>query len=295
MEKEIMDKYVKAGKIAAQVRVYGASLVKPGLKVIDLAEAIDRKIISLGGKSAFPVNISINDFAAHCTPVLNEKTLINNDDYVKIDIGVHVDGYIGDTALTIKPSGKDNLIICSEKMLEKAISLFKPGTKIGEIGTAIEEVAKEFGFNPVRNLTGHGLEQYVVHAHPTIPNIKNSSEDELLDGQVFGVEPFCTEGNGYVKDSGSPLIFKWMRDHPVRISEGRKILELARVKFEKLPFAKRWIQKEISPLKVELALKQLLNANALHAYAPLREVSGKPVAQTEHTIIVKEKPVVTTL
>ncbi len=295
MEPEILEKYKKAGKIASQVREHGASLIKPGLKIIDLAEAIEKKIEQLGGKPAFPVNISINDFAAHCTPILNDRTVINENNYVKIDVGVHVDGYIGDTAVTIRPAGKDDLIICSEKMLEKALPLFKPGTKIGEIGTVIEDIVKEYGFNSVRNLTGHGLEQYAVHAHPTIPNIKNSSEDELLDGQVFGVEPFCTTGNGYVKDSGSAVIFKWIRDHPVRLVEGRRILELAKIKFEKLPFAKRWIQKQISPLKVELALKQLLGVNALHAYAPLREVSGKPVAQTEHTIIVKEKPIITTL
>ena len=90
------------------------------------------------------------------------------------------------------------------------------------------------------------------------------------------------------------MIFRWIVDRPTRMVEARKILEMARTDFERLPFAKRWIQKKFSLLKVELALRELTNSNALYGYDPLREVSGKPVAQTEHTIIVKEKPVITT-
>ena len=294
MEKEILDKYIKAGKIAAEVREYGCSLVKKDALEIEIAEKIDKKILELNGKPAFPVNISINDMAAHWHPQLNDKTVINEKDYVKIDVGVHVDGYIGDTASTIRIVGKDDLIICSEKMLEKALEMFKPGTIIGEIGEAIENVCKEFGFNPIRNLTGHSVDRYDVHAGRTIPNVKNDSKYQLREDEIYGVEPFCTAGSGFVKESGKPLIFRWISDRPTRLIEARKILELARTKFERLPFAKRWIQKQFSPLKVELSLKELLNSNALYGYEPLKEVSGKPVAQSEHTVIVKEKPIITT-
>ncbi len=294
MEKEILDKYIKAGKIAAEVRDYGCSLVKKDALVVEIAEKIDKKIEELGAKPAFPVNISINDMAAHWHPVINDKTTIKEEDYVKIDVGVHVDGYIGDTAKTIRVAGKDDLIICSEKMLENAIKIIKPGVTIGEIGEVIENTAKEFGFNPIRNLTGHSLGRYDVHAGLVIPNIKNDSKYQLREDEVIAIEPFCTSGNGLVKDSGKALIFRWINDKPIRLIEGRKILEMAREKFERLPFAKRWIQKYFSPLKVELSLRELETVNALYGYKPLREVSGKPVAQTEHTLIVKEKPIVTT-
>lgn len=128
----------------------------------------------------------------------------------------------------------------------------------------------------------------------TIPNVKNDSKYQLREDEVIAIEPFCTAGNGFVKDSGSALIFRWIVDRPTRLIEARKILELARDKYEKLPFAKRWIQKEISPIKVELALKELLAVNALYGYQPLREISGKPVAQSEHTVIAKEKPIILT-
>ena len=294
MEKEILDNYKKAGKIAAQVLDFGSSLVKKDVLTVEIAEKIDKKIEELGGKPAFPVNISINDIAAHWHPQLNDKTVINEEDYVKIDVGVHIDGYIGDTARTVRVAGKDDLIICSEKMLEKALSMFKPGTTIGDIGEAVENVCSEFGFKPIRNLSGHSIDRYDIHAGRTILNVKNDSKYQLREGEVYGVEPFCTTGNGFVKDSGKPLIFRWIVDRPMRMVEARKILELARTEFERLPFAKRWIQKRFSPLKVELSLRELLGSNALYGYDTLKEVSGKPVAQTEHTVIVEEKPVITT-
>lgn len=295
MEKEILEKYIKAGKIAAQVRDYGCGLVKKDALVVEIAEKIDKKIFELDAKPAFPVNISINDMAAHYHPILNDKLMIREEDYVKIDVGIHIDGYIGDTASTERVAGKDKLIICSEKMLENAIKIIRTGTTIGEIGEAIENTAKEFGFNAIRNLTGHSLGHYDVHAGLTVPNIKNDSKYQLREDDVIAIEPFCTTGNGLVKDSGNALIFRWVNDRPTRSLEGRKIMEMARDRFERLPFAKRWIQEKFSSLKVELSLKELTASGALYGYEPLREVSGKPVAQSEHTLIIKEKPIVTTL
>jgi len=294
MEKQILDKYLKSGKVAAEVLKYGSKLIKKNALVLEIAEKVDKKIAELGAEPAFPVNISINDIAAHFHPAINDKTTIGEKDYVKLDVGVHIDGYIADTAITIRPAGKDKLIECSERMLERAISMCKPGTTLGELGEAIENVAKGYNLKPIRNLTGHSLDRFDLHAGRLIHNIKNDSQYQLREDEVYAIEPFCTPGNGFVKDSGSPLIFRWVNDRPTRIPEGRKILEMAKVKFNRLPFAKRWIQKNMSPLKVELSLKELEAVKAIHAYKPLREESKKPVAQSEHTVIVKEKPIVTT-
>jgi len=127
-----------------------------------------------------------------------------------------------------------------------------------------------------------------------IHNIKNDSKYQLREDEVIAIEPFCTTGNGYVKESGSALIFRWIMDRPTRSPETRKILELARDRYEKLPFAKRWIQKEINPFKAELALKELTVLNALYGYMPLKEISNKPITQSEHSLIVKEKPIILT-
>ncbi|MBN2203089.1 MAG: type II methionyl aminopeptidase [Candidatus Aenigmarchaeota archaeon] len=294
MESEIQEKYIKAGKIARQVRDYACELVKPGAFLVDIAQNAEQRVRMLGGEIAFPINISINDTAAHFHPEKDDQTCVKDEDYVKIDVGVHVDGYIGDTAKTIRVAGKDDLIVCSEKMLETALAMAKPGTTIGEMGSAIESVADEFGFKSVRNLTGHSLGKFDVHAGLIVPNIRNDSQYQLREDEVIAIEPFCTTGTGAVKDSGKPLILRWIVDRPTRLVEARRILEMARNDFQRLPFAKRWVQEKFSKLKVELSLRELLASNALYGYAPLKEVSGKPVAQTEHTVIVKEKPIITT-
>jgi methionyl aminopeptidase len=288
MDEKILEKYRKAGKIASQARELGKSLVKEGAKVLDIAEAVEAKIRELGGEPAFPVNISLNEVAAHYTPTKNDELVVRANDYVKIDVGVHVDGYIGDTAVTVRPAGKDKMIECSEAMLATAIPLFTPGRKISEIGEAIEAVARERGFNVITNLTGHGLEQWNVHANPSIPNVKNNSEEVLVDGQVLACEPFCTSGRGLVKDADPTLIFKFLKDVPVRSQIARKILAFGR-KQNGLPFAKRWVG---GGTVTELALRELLQRGGLHGYKVLKD-SGA-VCQTEHTIIVGATPEVTT-
>ncbi len=292
MQKEILDKYLQAGAIAKQVLEHGCALVKENMPVVELAEKIEEKIFELGAKPAFPVNIGINDVAAHYTPKLNDSSVISASDYVKVDIGVHLDGYIADTAKTVRLAGRDKLIECSEKMLSEALKLFMPETKLGEIGEAVESAAREFGFNPVRNLTGHGLDRYNLHAGVVIPSVKTGSQRVLQEGEVYAVEPFCTQGEGWVKDSEPALIFRLLSEKPVRMSEARKILVFAK-KYYGLPFARRWLEKELP--RTEMALRQLVAAGALHPYYILKEVSGKPVAQAEHTVIVKENPLVITV
>ena len=162
------------------------------------------------------------------------------------------------------------------------------------IDTTIESVAKEFKLNPVRNLTGHSLSRYDLHAGSVVPNIRSSSMKTLAEGEVYAVEPFCTPCGGWVKDAEPPMIFRWLADRPVRLAEARKIIELGKTDFSKLPFAKRWLQHKITGMKLELALKQALASGALHPYNILKESSGAPVAQAEHTVIVADKPIVTT-
>jgi len=290
MDKEVLEKYMQAGAIAKQVLEYGCALVKENMLVLELAEAIEKKIFELGAKPAFPVNIGINEVAAHFTPKLNDSSTINASDYVKIDVGVHIDGYIADTARTVRLAGKDSMIECVEKMLSEALKLFVPGTKLSDIGCVIEQTAKEFGFNPVRNLTGHGLDKYNLHAGVTIPNVRTVSQKILQYEEVYAVEPFCTQGEGWVKDCEPALIFRLIAEKPIRMKEARLILSAAK-KYSGLPFAKRWLEK--LP-RTDMALRQLIAAGALHPYYILKEVSGKPVAQAEHTVIVKEKPIIIT-
>lgn len=289
MEKDVLEKYNKAQSVWNSVIIYIKTLVKEGAKLVDIAEAGEKKIINLGSKPAFPINISINENAAHYTPDMNDPTTLKEDDLVKIDIGVHVDGYIWDGAFSVCIGKKKHeLIDASKKALDAALKLIKPAAKISDISEAVERTLQAEGCNPVRNLCGHGLERYNQHAWPSIPNGRNNIQDEIQPDTVIAMEVFATNGGGWVKESSPVLIYSYYQDRPVRMPEARKILELSKMEFAGLPFAKRWLTSvSDSQLKIDMALKQLVEVEAIREYPILKEETGGLVAQTEETIIVK--------
>jgi methionyl aminopeptidase len=287
MEKEEQESYQKAMKISDEVMKYAKSLKFENAKILDIAETIEKLILQNKGKPAWPVNISINEIAAHYTPDVNDTIVLKEDDLVKIDIGVQVNGYVWDRAFTICV-GKNThpLIEASQKGLQEALKLIKAGTKVCEISEVVENTVTELGFNPIRNLSGHRLEQYEQHAHPSIPNGKNTIQEELKEGWAMAMEVFVTNGAGWVTDSRPVGIYRYSQDKPVRLWEARKILEMSKKEFDKLPFSKRWI-KGISPFKIDLALRDLADIEALSIYPPLKEQTNGLVAVTEETVIVK--------
>jgi methionyl aminopeptidase len=293
MEKEVLDKYLKAGRICATVKKEALRVMKPGVRILEIAELIEGRIAELGGRHAFPVNISINEIAAHYTPCFNDTMEIKEGDLVKVDIGAHVDGYIGDMAFTYC-SGKSDLIRANEKILQAGIKAVRPGILVSDLGNIIEEAAKAEGVGLIVNLTGHGLDRYVFHGQPSIPNVKNVMDVAIEEGSVIALEPFACQTNGMIKESGVTEIYRYLQRRPVRLPEARKVLDLAENEYHELPFAKRWLAKRFSPVKVMMSLRQLEQAMALESYPILREVEGKPCSQAEHTMIVKEKSIVTT-
>ena len=287
MEEEELKNYKKAIEISESVVKMARELAVANVKVFDLAEKVEDKIKELGGLPAFPVNISINEIAAHFTPELNDPLILKEDDLVKIDIGVHVDGYMSDVAFTVCVGKKSHpLIEASETALQEALKIIKPGTKVCEISEVVENSLRERNFNPVRNLCGHGLERFNQHGYPSIPNGKNNSQIELQEGTVVAMEVFATDGEGQVKDSSPTLIYKFLQDKPVRLPEARKILDMAKKDFSMLPFAKRWVAKKIGPLKLDFALRQLEEIEAIQSFPILKEVSNGLVAQTEQTVLL---------
>ncbi len=287
MEDELLDSFGKAEKISTEAINFAKPLVKTDAKILDFAEATENKIKELGGKPAWPVNISINEIAAHYTPELGDTGTFKEGDLVKIDIGVQVNGCPWDRAFTVCIGKKSHpLIDASAEALEKALKIMKAGTKVFEISEVTENTVNGLGFNVVRNLSGHGIEQYHQHAHPMIPNSRNTIQDELESGKVYAMEVFTTNGSGVVMESSPTGIFKYAQDKPVRMWEARKILEISKTEFDQLPFCKRWL-KGISPVKMDMALRQLAETSSIETYPPLKEKSNGLVAQTEETVIIK--------
>jgi methionyl aminopeptidase len=293
MDGKVLEKYRKAGRICAGARDMIAPRLRPGARLLDIAESIESYIRKEGGKPAFPVNVSVNDVVAHYTPSAADAKEIEPGDLVKIDIGAHVDGYIGDMAFTYCPV-KSPLVQASEKVLEEGIRSLRPGVTVAEVSRSIEEAAKSLGFGVIVNLTGHTLDRFVFHGQPSIPNVANGSAYAFREGEVVALEPFLVASNGHVKDSNPTEIYRFFTERPVRLPEARLALLLARTEFSELPFAKRWLLKHMSPVKAGMALRQLEAAGAIESYPVLKEAQGRPVAQSEHTIIVAEKPLVTT-
>jgi len=294
MEENNFEKYIEAGRILTESKAEVLKILRPGVKILEIAEFIEKKIVEKGGSPAFPVNISIDDVAAHYTPITGDMREIKDGEIVKIDLGVQVDGFIADSAVTYC-SEKNILVEAVEKSLEEVVKALKPGLEVREIADIIEGVTKEFGVGVIVNLTGHGLGQYEFHAEPTVPNVKNNNTYKLEEGDVIAVEPFTCPTNGYVKESGGICeIFRFVQEKPVRMPDTRKILEHIKNNFGPFPFAKRWLAKDFPAGKIAIALKQLEIAEVLERYPLLREVEGKKIAQAEHTVIIKEKPIVIT-
>ncbi|PIV68812.1 MAG: type II methionyl aminopeptidase [Candidatus Aenigmarchaeota archaeon CG_4_10_14_0_8_um_filter_37_24] len=295
MEKEILESYKKAGVIHKEAREFAVKEVKEGVKVLDLAERIEKMIKDKGGGIAFPVNISINDIAAHYTPDADDTLTFKQGDLVKVDIGVHVDGYIADAATTVSIGGQDQeLIKAAEDAVDQFIKEIRPGKTVGEMSKLVEDIVLSHGFNPIRNLAGHSMEQYLEHGLLSIPNGKIPSDIKIPEDTALGMEVFTTTGEGWVKESSPALIYVFSQSRPVRLRESRKIAEKISQEYKTLPFAKRWLKDVTTPLRLHLALKELENNGVIRSYPPLREKSHAKIAQHEETIIVQDKPIVTT-
>ncbi|MFH1133748.1 MAG: type II methionyl aminopeptidase [Nanoarchaeota archaeon] len=286
---EQLDDWLKAGKIAGEAREYAKSIAKKGVLLKDLAEQIEQKIKDLGGQPAFPVNLSMDAFAAHDTPAPDDTRVLESQ-VLKIDIGVHVEGCIGDTAATVDLSGNHaKLVEASEKALAAAIEKVKADASLGEIGAAINDTVASFGFRPIRNLSGHGLEPFIVHAPPSIPNFDTKDSTKLERPMVIAIEPFATDGAGMIEDKGDPVIFSQVNTGSLRTQTSRLVLAHI-TDYAMMPFATRWLP--FSKGQVALALRDLRLHNLLHPYPPLVDRANGMVSQAEHTLILTEDEVI---
>lgn len=285
-----IEDYEKAGSIARRALEEGARRIKPGAGLLEVADFVEGSIAEQGAGIAFPVNISINEQAAHYTPEHKCDKVFGEKDVVKLDVGTHVNGYIGDTALTVDLSGENGkLLEASEAALDAAISSMKPGAKVGDIGAVIEGEIRKRGFKPISNLTGHMLDEFKLHAGVEIPNVKTQSSYVLKEGDVFAVEPFSTDGAGRVSEGSQVEIFMFIEQRPVRMRESRRLLNYARDRFRGLPFAERWLYRDFnSRLLLNSALKELMAFGVLKPYPILSDAGKGTVSQAERTVVIEK-------
>jgi methionyl aminopeptidase len=283
LDAEKYEKHREAGEILAQVRDEAAERVAVGTSYLEISEWAEDRIRELGGTPAFPVNVSVDEEAAHGAAGPDDDRVIG-EEMVKLDIGVHIDGWLADTAVTVDFSGNQDLVDAAEEALDAALDVVEAGVDTGEVGAAIEDVIDGYGYNPVVNLTGHGLGRWEQHVSPNIPNRAVSQGTTLEAGDVVAIEPFATDGSGKVSEGQQEQIYSLEREASVRDRSARQALEQITEEFRTLPFATRGL--DVS--RPEMALRRLKMNDVVHGYPVLKEDDGCLVSQREHTIIVTE-------
>jgi|Deesub1362B_J571_1020462.scaffolds.fasta_scaffold00003_531 methionyl aminopeptidase len=291
---EVIEKYVKAGKIAkgaiSFARDYVSSKKKVNLYV--LAEEIEKFILRKGAKPAFPCNISVDNIAAHYTPLSNMDGMIDTTGIIKIDIGVHIDGYIADTAISISNSKRHRDILkLNKRILDEILRMMKPGVKTGTIGEYVESTAKARGYKPISNLSGHLIDKYSLHAGKHIPNVKQFISPTIKEGEVYAVEPFLTyrEGAGSVEEAKDDIrIYSLVKIKKEKDPDLEKMRSYIFKNFSRLPFTPRWLYNEFGDNAVDY-IHKLYIKKAIRGYPVLIERKGAPVSQFEHTVIILEK------
>ncbi|HLF54321.1 MAG TPA: type II methionyl aminopeptidase [Candidatus Nanoarchaeia archaeon] len=286
---EDLDKWRKAGKIAAEALEYGRNLIKNGAVIREVCDKIDQKIIDLGAKPAWPSQMGLDAVAAHSTPSDDDNSVFDNN-LVCLDVGAHIDGCVGDNATSVDLSGKyKDILKASEEALNNAIKVVKIGATLGEIGRVIQETIEKYGLVPVRNLSGHGISPWVIHDQPSIPNFDTKDDRALQGDQIIAIEPFATNGAGMIYEAEQANLFSLVGKKPVRSVYAREILQFIEVNYNTLPFTKRWLVKQFGLGKTNLALNEMLRLGMLHPYPPLIERNKGMVAVFEKTLYVGDK------
>ena len=283
LDAEKYEKHREAGEILAQVRDEAADRLEVGTSYLEISEWAEDRIRELGGTPAFPVNVSVDEEAAHGAAGPDDDRVVG-EEMVKLDIGVHIDGWLADTAVTVDFSGNQDLVEAAEEALDAALDVVEAGVQTGDVGAEIEDVIEGYGYNPVVNLTGHGLGHWEQHTAPNIPNRGVSQGTTLEVGDVVAIEPFATDGSGKVSEGQQEEIYSLEREASVRDRSARKALEQITEEFKTLPFATRWLDVP----RPEMALRRLKMNDIVHGYPVLKEEDGCLVSQREHTIIVTE-------
>lgn len=290
MDRESYEKYLLAGEIVDKVKKIVYEKVKVGVSILEICEFVESEIKRLGGQPAFPCNVCVNDIAAHYTALPEDRTKIPKDSIVKVDIGVHIDGFIVDTAFTkyFSPRFKGLSDIARES-LEKAVEIIRDGVKVKSVSEAIEKTITAAGFMPIEDLSGHQLKQYNLHAGINIPNVARIAPNyKLKEGEVYAIEPFATlNGLGKVIEGDLKPICCVLKTFTLcKLSPIEKImLNNLHERFRTLPFAIRWIKASKAKLKI---LDKLARKKLVYCYPVLIEARRGFVSQCETTVVVKK-------
>ena len=286
MNSDEIEKWRQAGSLASEALQFGKSIIEKKKSMLDVTEEIENYVRDKGGELAFPTNLAINNVGAHWTPSSKSEEKFCEGDLVKLDVGVHIEGYIGDNALTIE-IGTDKyrrMIEASREALNKAIEISAAGISVGVIGHAVQETIERYGYRPIANLTGHRIKRYNLHSGVSIPSVRERGGPVLKTGDIVAIEPFVTDGAGRVGGKRNSNIYHLRQIRNIRDEKATELMIEIRDRYNGLPFAERWLhtfQKDATK-----NLQKLIRAGIVSYYPVLDELGKGMVAQSEHTIMI---------
>ncbi|KAK7203315.1 peptidase M24A methionine aminopeptidase [Myxozyma melibiosi] len=295
----------KAAETHRKVRQYAQKYIRPGLTTTEIAETIENAARALAegdGLEAgvgFPTGLSLNHVAAHYTPNAGDTTVLQYDDVMKVDIGVHVNGRIVDSAFTVSFDPKyDKLLEAVKDATNTGVREAGIDVRMSDIGAAIQEVMESYEaefdgkthqVKAIRNLNGHNIRHYLIHGDKSVPIVKNNDQTKMEEGETFAIETFGSTGKGYVHSSGECSHYSRDADAghvPLRLNKAKTLLSTIDKNFGTLPFCRRYLDR-LGEDKYLLALKNLVQAGVINEYPPLVDVKGCKTAQFEHTIVLR--------
>merc|ERR1712194_32839 len=288
-----------------QVRKYVQSYARPGMKMTDLCQRLEKKthelIVADGLECGwgFPTGCSLNWVAAHYTPNYGDNTVLQYDDVCKLDFGVQVGGRIVDSAFTIAFNEKyDPFIQASQDATNTGIKEAGIDARFCDIGEAIEETicsyeielgGKTTSIKPCRNLNGHSMAPYQIHAGKSVPIVKNSDTTFMEEGEFYAIETFASNGKGYVVEDLECSHYMKIFDAPhtpLRVKSAKALLHSIEQNFGTLAFCRRWLD-DLGNTRHIMALKNLVANDLVQPYPPLCDQRGSYVSQMEHTLLIR--------
>ncbi|CAN6662185.1 methionine aminopeptidase 2 [Trichomonascus vanleenenianus] len=296
----------KAAEVHRRVRKYARDRIQPGMTMIEVAESIENAVRTMAeGENelqagmGFPCGVSLNHCAAHYTPNKGDTTVLNYDDVMKVDFGVHVNGSIIDSAFTMTFDSKyDQLLAAIKDATNTGIREAGIDVRMCDIGAAVQEVmesyeleldGKTYPIKAIRNLNGHDIRPYKIHGTKSVPIVKGGDQTKMEEGETFAIETFGSTGRGYVVEEGECSHYSRnteMGNVPLRVSSAKTLLSTIDKTFGTLPFCRRYLDR-IGEEKYLLALNHLCKSGLVNEHPPLVDQKGALTAQYEHTILLR--------
>ncbi|KAG7570409.1 Winged helix DNA-binding domain superfamily [Arabidopsis thaliana x Arabidopsis arenosa] len=305
LQKPIYISLRQAAEVHRQFRKYMTSILKPGMLMIDLCETLEntvRKLISENGLQAgiaFPTGCSLNNVAAHWTPNSGDKTVLQYDDVMKLDFGTHIDGHIVDSAFTVAFNPMfDPLLAASRDATYTGIKEAGVDVRLCDVGAAIQEVmesyeveinGKVYQVKSIRNLNGHSIGRYQIHAEKSVPNVRGGEQTKMEEGELYAIETFGSTGKGYVREDleCSHYMKNYDVGHvPLRLPRAKQLLATINKNFSTLAFCRRYLDR-LGETKYLMALKNLCDSGIIEPCPPVCDVKGSYISQFEHTILLR--------